>query len=412
MAFKASHFLAVLASIACIGIFPALPAAAEEAAPADAAADIISTQTGWINADGKITYRFEDGQTAIGETEIGGVYYLFSYSGTLKTDWQTVNGKRCYYDPATGQAIFGWVDYFGCRYYVTPEQGKLTGIQEIDGMTYEFDEDGVLQETVQTETQPVTEETVTETTSVPILSGEFIQPAETGIPVEPETTAATTQTTTAPPVFAEDIVTFPEAETTAPEPPMTEAPAPETPAPEESTETTRRVWKGESAGKTETVVNLPVPDYKQKDPAWVGAPLGNYTIGQYGCLVTAMSMVHSYSVAPCTPVDMTRMLTFTSDGSLKRWDDISDLGYVVETYDARVTPEILSKLYRLLHEDKPVVLGSVGGWQHYVVVTGYTGDGVYLDAADFVIHDPGYSRGTLADHLAAFPKLYKLIYLP
>ena len=444
MEIKASHFLAALASVVCIGLLPLLPAAAEETAPADAAAEIIDSQVGWINANGKITYRFEDGHTASGETEIGGVYYLFSYSGTLKTDWQTVNGKRFYFDPATGQALFGWVDYFGSLYYVTEEDGKLTGTQEIDDMICQFDEDGVLQQmlpkdapTVAETEAPTAEETTVETTE-PLVFGNSMIAIATSEPVmeaaeqlieeatEP-VTEPVTEPETEPMIAALNTVAIStepvtEAATAiAAEVPVQETepefiPPAEEPLPDEDP-APKLISEPEAASKpaataTKAAFELSVPDYKQKDPAWINAPLGNETIGQYGCLVTALAMVQSYAVAPCTPADMAMQLSFTSDGSLQKWDEVSALGYTIETYSQPVTTDILSKLYQLLSAGKPVILGSKGSWQHYVVVSGYTGTGTSFMAEDFIIHDPGYpNRVTLADHLASFETLYKLIYL-
>ena len=455
MAQNASHIMAALASIACICLFPVLSASAEDTANADAAAE----QTGWIREDGRITYRFADGHTASGETEIDGVYYLFSYSGTLKTDWQTVDGKRCYFDPATGEAVFGWVDYFGCLYYVTKEQGKLTGTQEIEGVTYTFDEDGALQETILTETateaavapaQTAAPETaVTETAApeettlpantepvvtalaeiLPFVPEQLSAPLETCLPEVSEAAAAAVETLIEE---AEPLMTEPAAEAAA-SPLETPAPAVESteavttaaePVTEVLTETVPvteplrtipdevpAVDDTPAPTSTKAALELAVPDYLQKDPAWVNASLGGETIGQYGCLVTAMAMLHSYTAGPCTPVDMTAKLTFTNDGSLQKWDDITALGYTVESYSTPVTAEILGAIYQHLRDGKPVVLGSVGKWQHYVVVTGYTGEGGELTAAVFLIHDPGYpDRRVLADHLAAFGTLYKLIY--
>ena len=62
---------------------------------------------GWEERGGKRYYRFEDGSFATGEQVIDDVPYLFGYSGAQKTDWQTVSGKRYYYDPTTGEAVFG-----------------------------------------------------------------------------------------------------------------------------------------------------------------------------------------------------------------------------------------------------------------------------------------------------------------
>ena len=455
MAQNASHIMAALASIACICLFPVLSASAEDTVNADAAAE----QTGWIREDGRITYRFADGHTASGETEIDGVYYLFSYSGTLKTDWQTVDGKRCYFDPATGEAVFGWVDYFGCLYYVTKEQGKLTGTQEIEGVTYTFDADGALQETILTEvtTEAASEAAQTAATEAP--APETAAPEETPLPANteavvtalaeilpfvpdqiavplesclPEVSEADAAAVEALIEEAEPVAVLPVAETAA-SPLETLAPVIEcTEAVTTAAEPVIEVLT-ETVPVTEPLMSIPdeatvaddtpaltstkaalelaVPDYLQKDPAWVNASLGGETIGKYGCLVTAMAMLHSYTAGTCTPVDMTAKLAFTKDGSLQKWDDITALGYTVESYSTPVTAEILDAIYQHLRDGKPVVLGSVGKWQHYVVVTGYTGDGGELTAADFLIHDPGYpDRRVLADHLAAFGTLYKLIY--
>ena len=457
--------MAALASIACICLFPILSASAEETVNADAAAD----QTGWIRTDEKITYRFADGHTASGETEIDGIYYLFSYSGALKTDWQTVNGKRCYYDPATGEALFGWVDYFGSLYYVSQELGKLTGTQEIEGVTYTFDEDGVLQEMIMTEplteaateapteapTEQASEETAAPETAAPAESTEAAAPetaepiitairvihpaaalpaetAEETSPAETEALPAETPVVIAAEPAAEAVASpletlpaeLPDAEsifTTFP--PLEDLPEliaevlpaaetfPEIPADAPAALPEAASDQNPAPTSTKSAFELSVPDYLQKDPSWVNASLGGETIGKYGCLVTAMAMLHSYTAGVCTPVDMTAMLTFTQDGSLKCWDDITALGYTVESYSTPVTTEILESIYQHLCEGKPVVLGSVGSWQHYVIVTGYTGDGTQLTAEDLLIHDPGYpDRTTLAQHLARFGTLYKLIY--
>ena len=103
-----------------------------------------SAGTGWEVQDGKRYYRLENGEYARGEVLIDGIPYLFGYSGAQKTDWQTVGGKRRYYDPLTGEAVTGWLDYFGKRYYISAEDGKLTGRQQVADDAYCFTEDGIL----------------------------------------------------------------------------------------------------------------------------------------------------------------------------------------------------------------------------------------------------------------------------
>ncbi len=136
-----SHKIAValILSVIAMGCSPfSVSASAEDA----------TVQTGWQQKNGKYYYFNEDGTKATGETEIDGTTYLFGYSGALKTDWQTIGGKRYYFDPVSGAPVYGWMDYFDNRYYISETEGKLTGSQVIDGVSYEFEEDGELKETI------------------------------------------------------------------------------------------------------------------------------------------------------------------------------------------------------------------------------------------------------------------------
>lgn len=369
--------VAVLGILFGISMIPSLCASAEDVQEPDAAAERSEAtdpaQSGWFEEDGRFCYLLEDGTKAVGEVEIDGVPYLFALSGALKTDWQTVQGRRYYYDPETGQAVFGWVEYFGASYYVTPESGKLTGEAEIDGMTCMFDAEGVL------------------------CSGEVLPDTFFAPPVQENTENTEVLEETTPVTEETALVTEETAHVTEEIP--TEAPVPEEELP--IVQEDGSVW-------------LDVPDYKQKDPAWGSEKLGSSTIGKVGCLVTSMAMLHTYTTGEeCTPVDMKAKLTFTSGGGLASWDHITDLGYTAETCSTSVTAEIMARIYELLCTGRPVVLGSKGSGQHYVCITGYTGDGKTFRTSDFLINDPGYSRRfTLADHLAQYRTLYKLIYLP
>jgi glucan-binding repeat-containing protein len=40
-----------------------------------------------------------------------------------------VEGVRRYYSPSTGEAVTGWLQYGDAYYYLSPEKGKLTGVQ-------------------------------------------------------------------------------------------------------------------------------------------------------------------------------------------------------------------------------------------------------------------------------------------
>ncbi len=168
-----SHKIAValILSVMAIACSPfSVSASAEEA-------DTI--QYGWKIKNGKHYYYNEDGTKATGETEIDGITYLFGYSGALKTDWQTINGKRYYFDPVSGSPVYGWMDYFDSRYYISETEGKLTGLQCVEDEWYQFEEDGALKEAVTQDTIPDTENSENQENQV--------IPAET-VPVETETT--------------------------------------------------------------------------------------------------------------------------------------------------------------------------------------------------------------------------------
>lgn len=105
------------------------------------------TQTGWyVSNDDSLYYYYSDGSCAQDEATLeDGYTYLFASDGALRTGWQTVEGKRYYYNAEIGTPMFGWFSYHDELYYVDEETGKFTGIQEIDGIPYTFDEYGCVQ---------------------------------------------------------------------------------------------------------------------------------------------------------------------------------------------------------------------------------------------------------------------------
>jgi len=69
---------------------------------------------------------------------IDDVPYIFASSGALKTGWRTYEGKRFYYDPESGERKLGLINYCGRYFYITAEDGKCSGVINIDGMDYVF----------------------------------------------------------------------------------------------------------------------------------------------------------------------------------------------------------------------------------------------------------------------------------
>ncbi len=154
-------------------------------------------------------------------------------------------------------------------------------------------------------------------------------------------------------------------------------------------------------------VSLNVPSYKQTDSRWSSYPIGTTggTIGTIGCTTTALAMTESYHTGTTvTPKAMAQKLSYSASGSLY-WPSYYSVEYASSDY--------LSKIYSLLKQGKPVVLGAKksNGTQHWVTVTGYSGSTEAFSNSGFTINDPGSStRKTVADFLNAYPNVYKIVY--
>jgi hypothetical protein len=150
-------------------------------------------------------------------------------------------------------------------------------------------------------------------------------------------------------------------------------------------------------------VALNVPDYKQTDSRWADVQVAQSgkTMSQIGCATTAIAMMESFrSGTAIYPDAMAKRLRYTPSGDVYWPAD-----YVTVTEGSGY----LTRLYNLLKQGKPVLLGgrNAYGKQHWVVVYAFTGASA-LAASGFAIHDPGSrSRTTLQQFLDAYPTFYK-----
>ena len=155
-----------------------------------------------------------------------------------------------------------------------------------------------------------------------------------------------------------------------------------------------------------TPISLDVPDYKQTDKRWANVKIGNSgkTIAQIGCVTSSIAMIESYRTKSIIyPDAMEKRLSYSSSGDVY-WPSDYVATYTKDQY--------LSKIYGLLAEGKPVLIGAKtkSGGQHWVVITGYKGSGELTESA-FVINDPGSgTRKTLKEFLNAYPYFYKYFY--
>ena len=316
--------------------------------------------------DGKRYYFDENGRMVTGLVQVNEALYCFGGDGVMQTGTIETDGVRRVFGE-DGAALEGWLDK---QYY---SGGVMaSGWTEIDGDTYYFDENGVLC-----------------TGLAELEDGRYYLDEngrrQTGW-IELDGTRYYFQESGSMAVSVRLQI-----------------------------DGVRYVFDENGAAAEEEIPDvLDVISYKQTDARWKNANLGGSTIGKVGCLVTSMAMLHSYTTGvETTPVQMRDMLKFSGGGGLASWSLITDLGYTVETYSAGVSQANMKHIYELLRDGKPVVLGCKKGssGMHFVIVTGYKGDGVTFRASDFTINDPGYSsRFTLADHLAEYSSLYKLVY--
>lgn len=155
-------------------------------------------------------------------------------------------------------------------------------------------------------------------------------------------------------------------------------------------------------------IALSVPSYKQTDSRWKDVTIGSQggTIGSIGCTTTALAMTESFRTGTAvTPAAMRNKLSYSASGSLY-WPT----NYNTELVSAS---NYLSKIYGILKQGKPVILGATtsSGKQHWVVVTGHTVKSSALSNANFTVNDPGSnSRTTLSSFLSAYPRVYKIAY--
>ena len=134
---------------------------------------------------------------------------------------------------------------------------------------------------------------------------------------------------------------------------------------------------------------MTVPAMSQQDGAWAAAPLGTSpteTVGSAGCAITAVTMMLRNDGIATDPESFNGWLT--ANGGYA-YDDQLIWGAVTTYTDGRVAfsgwfgPD-LGLIQQELDAYRPVVAEvSLGGNQHFVLLTGYTADG-------FMINDPWF----------------------
>lgn len=98
-------------------------------------------QPGWHLVNGSWHYHPKSGWFIS-----NGYRFYLQQNGELLTGWQTIADKLYYFN-AAGVQLSGWQKIYGNTYYLYSAGDMAVGTVEVDGVSYTFDENGILQET-------------------------------------------------------------------------------------------------------------------------------------------------------------------------------------------------------------------------------------------------------------------------
>ena len=329
-------------------------------------------QTGWQTVDGATYYLGEDGILRTGLTSIDDSVYDFGTDGAMQTGLVTMEDGTVLFFGADGKQAMGLQTVNGKTYYFSDLGMAVNAKQTIDGKTYYFGADGSMQTgkvTLQDGSYYFGKNGEQVTGWLTLDGSEYYFDLTTG-------------------KMATGTVTLPDG--------------------------TYIFDENGVLQKKQNGISYDVPYYNQADPRWGSTYIGTKTIAQVGCLVTSLAMTQSYHTdTEILPDEMRYQMQFDNNSIL--WAPIIALGYDLEGCSGLSTYAFCQRLYTLLEEHGPVIVGSdnVYGGSHYVVVTGCTNtDTSTLKTSDFTMNDPGFSnRTTLDEHLAAYPTWFRFFYM-
>lgn len=98
---------------------------------------------GWVAENGTLYY-YQDGKCRVGWYCDDGADYYFNEDGSVTTGWAMINGRYRYFTE-TGVLWTGWLETEQGTYYMLSNGVAALGERQIDGILYNFGEDGILQ---------------------------------------------------------------------------------------------------------------------------------------------------------------------------------------------------------------------------------------------------------------------------
>lgn len=101
-----------------------------------------SARNGWI-AENDTLYYYQNGNPRVGWFCDNGTSYYFGADGAVTTGWVEINGRDRYFTE-TGVLWTGWLETEQGTYYMLSNGVAALGQRMIDGVLYDFGEDGLL----------------------------------------------------------------------------------------------------------------------------------------------------------------------------------------------------------------------------------------------------------------------------
>ena len=105
---------------------------------------ISSTQTGWVQKNGKWYYFNQDGSFQLGWKQINNTWYYFNKDGAMQTGW-FYYGNTWYYFENSGAMKTGWLLLDNTWYYFNKDGAMQTGWLQLDNTRYYLNNNGAMQ---------------------------------------------------------------------------------------------------------------------------------------------------------------------------------------------------------------------------------------------------------------------------
>ena len=134
--------------------------------------------------------------------------------------------------------------------------------------------------------------------------------------------------------------------------------------------------------------------YNQRDSQWGNLGLGgsSYSVAEYGCLVSSVSMMASHAGKDIKPGDIAAVSSafVPGYGWLRHSFSVNGINVTISPFTSYYHSEVISKLDSELNAGRSVIAGMYSGPDHFIVIVKKEGD-------KYIMHDPFLENGNNRD---------------